>query len=154
MANVVGRSTVAAIEPKSLLPMHLSGKPFGSKMVDYALMLLPQDSMREGIRRILQSLDDEHCNINQTRYAPVRFNPITVNIEVKPPGSGKNDAMVQLAIWVAAQFNKLNSLCEEVATVAIPLVWVEGHDWRVFIAFQKESGELVSLASDPPYGKS
>lgn len=125
--------------------MHLSGKPFGSKMVDYALMLLPQDSMREGIRRVLQSLDDENCNINQTRYAPVRFNPITVNIEVKPPGSGKNDAMVQLAIWVAAQFNKLNSLCDELAMVAIPLVWVEGHDWRVYIAFQKATGELVSL---------
>lgn len=56
--------------------------------------------------------------------------------------------MVQLAVWVAAQFNKLNRLCSEQATVAIPLVWVEGHDWGVYAAFQKASGELLSVPSD------
>jgi hypothetical protein len=45
--------------------------------------------------------------------------------------------MVQLTIWVAAHFNKLNSLCGKVAIVAIPLVLVEGHDWKVFIAVPK-----------------
>ena len=67
--------------------------------------------MQEGIRQIFEGFDDELCNINQTGYVPVRFKPITVNIKVKPPGSGKNNAIVQLAIWVAAQFNRLNKLC-------------------------------------------
>lgn len=125
--------------------MHINGKPFGSKMVDYALIIRPRPATHAGIRRVLQGLGDDHCNINQTRYAPVRFNPITVNIEVKPPGSGKNDAMVQLAIWVAAQFKKLNILSGEVVTIPIPLVWVEGHEWRVYVAFQKANGELVSI---------
>jgi hypothetical protein len=65
-------------------------------------------------------------------YAPVRYNPVTVNIKVKPRGSGKNDAMVQLAIWAAAQFNKLNALSDEIVTIPIPLMWMEGPEEGIY----------------------
>ena len=75
----------------------------------------------------------------------MRYKPITVNIEVKPPDCGQNDATMQLKIWATAQFNKLNDLSDGEATFMIPLVLVEGHDGRIFIAFRNTSGEVVRL---------
>ena len=71
---------------------------------------------------------EENQNINQTRSASVKYRPITVNIEVKLPGEGKNDAMAQLAVWAAAQLEKLNALSGTLAPIGIPLVSVEGRD--------------------------
>jgi hypothetical protein len=96
-----------------------------------------------------QSYDDENHNINQTRSGPVRFRPITVNIEVKVPGEGRNQTMVQLSVWVTAQLKKLDALTEgrgAVQRICIPLISVEGHDWRVSIAYQTSDGEVVRLS--------
>jgi hypothetical protein len=70
--------------------------------------------------------------------------PIMVNIEFKILGSGGYEAKVKLSIWVAAQFNKLNVLARRRMCIEIPLISVEAHDWRVYIAYQKEGGEIVS----------
>jgi hypothetical protein len=136
--------TPARIEPKVLCPKHLSGKPLGLKMVDYAMCLIPDDNTHQAILQLLRHLPEMDQNINQTRAAPVRYRPITVNIEVKLPGAGRNETMVQLSIWVAAQFNKLNTLSGRRVSIGIPLVSVEGHDWRIYIAYQKENGDIVS----------
>jgi hypothetical protein len=118
-------------------------------MVDYALVLLPDETMHRAILDVLrQSPDDEDHNINQTRSGPVRFRPITANIEVKVPGEGRNQTMVQLAVWVTAQFKKLNALTGgrgAVQEICIPLISVEGHDWRIYIAYQTADGEVVRL---------
>jgi hypothetical protein len=73
----------------------------------------------------------------------VKYRPITVNIEVKEPGEGKNEAMVQLAVWAAAQLEKLNTLTGELAPIGIPLVSVEGHDWRFYDTYQIEDGGML-----------
>jgi hypothetical protein len=142
--------TSARIEPRTLTPRHLTGKTFASKMVDYAFVLLPDETMHRAILDVLRrSLDDEDHNINQTRSGPVRFRPITVNIEVKVPGEGRNQTMVQLSVWVTAQFKKLNALTDcrgAVREICIPLVSAEGHDWRVYIAYQTADGEVVRLS--------
>jgi len=56
---------------------------------------------------------------------------------------------VQLSIWVAAQFNKLNALSGKRVSIGIPLVSVEGHDWRIYIAYQKENDDIVSNTNSP-----
>lgn len=114
-------------------------------MVDYAIILDPDEEMSRAIRNVLKTLDGEDCNINHTKYGPIRYNPIIANIEVKAPGSGKDTAMVQLAIWVAAQFNRLAKLGGGGALHMMPLIWVEGHDWRIYIAFRTEEREVVSI---------
>jgi len=112
-------------------------------MVDYSIILLPDDKMHQAILQVLRDLPEDHQNINQTRSAPVKYRPITVNIEVKLPGEGKNDAMVQLAIWAAAQLEKLNALSGTLTPIGIPLVSVEGHDWRLYNTYQKEDSKVV-----------
>jgi hypothetical protein len=112
-------------------------------MVDYSMILLPDDKMHQAILQVLRDLPEEDQNINQTRSAPVKYRPITVNIEVKLPGEGKNDAMVQLAVWAAAQLEKLNALSGTLAPIGIPLVSVEGHDWRLYKTYQKEDSNVV-----------
>jgi len=111
-------------------------------MVDYSIILLPDNKMHQAILQVLRDLPEEDQNINQTRSAPVKYRPITVNIEAKLPGEGKNDAMVQLAVWAAAQMEKLNALSGTLAPIGIPLVSVEGHDWRLYNTYQ-ERGETV-----------
>jgi hypothetical protein len=112
-------------------------------MVDYSMILLPDNAMHQAILQVLRDLPEDDQNINQTRSAPVKYRPITVNIEVKVPGEGKNEAMVQLAVWAAAQMEKLNTLSGKLAPIGIPLVSVEGHDWRLYSTYQKEDGEMV-----------
>jgi hypothetical protein len=67
-------------------------------MVDYAMFLLPDDNSSRLILQALSELPEDEHNINQTRFAPVRYRPITVNVEVKLPGEGRDEAKVQLSI--------------------------------------------------------
>jgi hypothetical protein len=58
--------------------------------------------------------------------------------------------MVQLSVWVAAQFKKLQALSSSVEKrlgVGIPLLSVEGHDWKVHVAYQQNDGSIVCVAS-------
>lgn len=109
------------------------------------MILLPDNTTHQAILQVLRDLPEECQNINQTRSAPVKYRPITVNIEVKVPGEGKNEAMVQLAVWAAAQMEKRNTLTGtgKLAAIGIPLVSVEGHDWRFYQTYQQEDGEMV-----------
>ena len=107
------------------------------------MILLPDEETHQAILQVLRDLPEEDQNINQTRLAPVKYRPITVNIEVKLPGEGKNDTMVQLTVWAAAQLEKLSALSGTPARIGIPLVSVEGHDWRLYIAYQKDDSEAA-----------
>lgn len=117
-------------------------------MVDYCLVLT-FPSPPQQILEILRDLPEEDQNINQTAFTPMKYEPITVNIEVKVPGQGKNETMVQLSIWVAAQFNKLYALRGRYADIGIPLLSVEGHDWKVHVAYQMNDGSIVSCYQKP-----
>jgi hypothetical protein len=43
-------------------------------------------------------------------YDPIRYWPIAESVKAKVPRAGKNDAKVQLGIWVAAQIKRLDEL--------------------------------------------
>lgn len=118
-------------------------------MVDYALFLQPSANEESSIQDLLRSQPSEERSINQTRHEPIRYRPITVSVEVKVPGAGKNDAKVQLGIWVAAQIKRLNGLGplgdeNALGGMIFPLLSVEGHDWRLYIAYQNQREEIVS----------
>jgi hypothetical protein len=136
--------TTARIGPKALCPVHLSGKHFASKMVDYAIVLLFEEE-HDQILETLRHLPEEDQNINHTSFMPVRYKPIVINIEVKVPGQGKNETMVQLSIWVAAQFNKLQALRGKLTDIGIPLISVEGHQWTIYIAHQQNDRSIVCV---------
>ena len=55
-----------------------------------------------------------------------------------------NSSVTYLSVWVTAQFKKLNAFTNgrgAAREICIPLVSVEGHDWRVYIAYQTADGE-------------
>lgn len=84
------------------------------------IIILPNDAMHQAILQVLRDLPEDEPNINQTRSALARYRHITVNIEAKVPGEGKNEALAQLAVWTAAQMKRLNSLSRKLASIVIP----------------------------------
>lgn len=138
-------STTARIRPLTLVPRN-SGKVFASKLVDYAIVLRCQPDIHRRILSLLNQHDHDHPAINHTYCAPVRYQPITVNIEVKAPGGG--DSMVQHMVWVGAHLRKLGQLANGKVDICIPMVSVQGHSWRIHYAYQKEeNGVIVRLPS-------
>ncbi len=78
-------------------------------MVDYAIVLVPDYKLHKEITTKLR--DRDLLSINQTKAEYVRFKPITVSIETKRPGMDEDNAKVQLGVWAAAHFERLQLLC-------------------------------------------
>jgi hypothetical protein len=76
--------------------------------------------------------------------------PIAISIETKKPGIEWETAMVQVGIWAAAQFSKLEQLLEDSghsidearhSLPFLPLFVVLGHDWSFLAATRESDGE-------------
>lgn len=148
--------TSARISERGLLP-NIPGFSPKSKMVDYGIVIQPTiDSILEtSIKRLCreQQLD----SVNQTNSNHVRFTPIAVSIETKRAAIEEDQAILQLNTWVSAHFAKLDSLVgssapndkataevKAKATMPIlPLVKVQGHDWKLLIAEKKTDRILI-----------
>ena len=88
-------------------------------------------------------------SFNQTFDAPLRTTPIAISIKTKKPGIKWDTAMVQVGIWAAAQFTKLEQLLEESGHTIdkarqcmpfLPLFIVQGHDWTFLAATREPDG--------------
>jgi hypothetical protein len=136
--------TTAKIADVSLLPTAYSGSSSStimqSKMVDYALIIDPTPKLGA---RIAETLRQEgKSSINQTGAEHVRFAPIGVSFETKRAAVNEDEAHVQLGIWVIAHFARLRQLISNRATEGeeeetlpiLPLVIVQGHDWKMMVA--------------------
>jgi hypothetical protein len=148
-------------------------------MVDYALVLHPNDTLDRRIRTKLLSLTSpttrqllpiSELSINHSKAEHLRFKPIAVSIETKRALTGDEErGQVQLGVWAGAHYRKLMQLMDEPADVdededdgeeglgqqgppgssvntagmqariqhklpILPLVLVQGHDWKLMIA--------------------
>ncbi|KAF2453094.1 hypothetical protein BDY21DRAFT_357261 [Lineolata rhizophorae] len=113
--------TTARIDPQ-YVPAHSSGLGMLSKMVDYAIYLETSGPSSFDLstssplhERISALITDVTHSINHTSYVSLRHRPIAVSIETKTIGRPEEEARVQLAIWVAAQFERIRSLFTETA---------------------------------------
>jgi hypothetical protein len=79
-------------------------------MIDCVLAIEPTRDMSKAIRDYFETAPSEFESINHTNYTPLLQRPIGVNIEVKRAGGDIDKAEVQCAVWVAAQFNRLEKL--------------------------------------------
>ena len=115
-------------------------------MVDYAIVIQSDKELTGQIRQSLQRFSDDHQNINHTAYPALKVRPIVISVEAKVQGAGKYELMVQLSIWVAAHFKKLEMLREAKSTdISLPLISIDGHDWRLHMACQGADGSIVSV---------
>jgi hypothetical protein len=81
----MGKCHAARIDPKDLLPRHLSGKPLRSKMADYAIYLNLDERVDRAILQLLRHLHEDDQNINQNRASPVRYRRITCQHRIHNP---------------------------------------------------------------------
>lgn len=79
-----------------------------SKVVDYAIYL-QSDPLIENIRDLIQELPQNSQFLNQTMQAPLRYEPIAINIDTK--GSFVHDITdVHNIIWSGAGLCRLRQL--------------------------------------------
>ncbi|KPM34567.1 hypothetical protein AK830_g12005 [Neonectria ditissima] len=97
---------------REYLPVGQSGK-----RVDFALHLEPDADDAERIDRLRRSLP--LLSINHTGYEALEARPITASIETKRHAS-PDEAVLQLALWQASQWNSLSSILAHVHRAAPP----------------------------------
>ncbi len=141
--------TTARISDKSLVPS-VATTPMQSKLVDYVMTI---DSSFDFRNRVVAKLSSQRFvpSINQTSAEWIRFNPIAVSIETKRGAVDEDTAYVQLGMWTAAHFAKLRQLTQDrsAALPVLPLVLVQGHEWKMMLASMKPDPRIEMLADLP-----
>ena len=162
--------TSARISERRLLPMIPGFNP-KSKMVDYGIVIQPafNSSLKASIKGFCRKQQVD--SVNQASPNHIRFTPIAVSIVTKRAAIEEDEAILQLNTWVSAHFDKLDSLISSYspnekakaevkakATMPIlPLVKIQGHDWKLLIAEKKTDlilihGELAIGSTDSHLG--
>lgn len=136
--------TTARMLPTCLYPRPSSAEMAfsrtGSKKVDYAIVLEPSESLKTRIRDKVER--EIFGSINHTAQEHMRYQPIAVSIETKLPGESKREADKQLLVWVSGHFTRLRQLLstKQSQTIpALPLLLVQGHDWKLYMAKVSEN---------------
>lgn len=148
--------TSARISGRDLLP-NIPGFSPKSKMIDYGIVIQPtvDSTLEASITRLCRK--HQLDSVNQTDPNHVRFTPIAVSIETKRAAIDEDQAMLQLNTWVSAHFAKLDSLVGSYAPnhkakvkakglavmPILPLVKIQGHDWKLMIAEKKTDLILI-----------
>ncbi|KAG8404957.1 hypothetical protein J3459_022408 [Metarhizium acridum] len=82
-------------------------------MVDYALVLHPDNELSALIDKFLDSQLPECATINQTIYEPLRRLPAPISIETKTATGNSVAANRQLGVWVAGYHQRLRSIFDQ-----------------------------------------
>ena len=95
------------------------------------------------------ALPEKDRSINQTNADFIRDLPLIASFELKRQVLG-TDPVVQLGIWSAALTERLRKLQgqgekeKESELMALPVVSIVGHDWKVYYSYTTNEGERVS----------
>ncbi|KAI9755117.1 MAG: hypothetical protein M1815_005209 [Lichina confinis] len=138
--------TTAEIQPKSLISLDHTGKPGEAKTIDLAICIEPDTVAIEAMRAMAARHPDMTASVNHSWHTPLLTRPIGINIETKRTGDGWDTAVVQLGIWVAAQFVKLEQLIHDFDADPnqipfLPIVVVQGHEWYFLAASRGDFGQ-------------
>ncbi|KAK7403441.1 hypothetical protein QQX98_010807 [Neonectria punicea] len=118
------------------------------KMVDFALVLRPDEALQSLIQGFLSKQPHTCASINQTIYEPLRLRPAPIFIETKTSSGNMDTANVQLGVWVAAWHERLRSIIairgETDKVITIPVIQVVGSVWTLLFAVDGGS-EIVSF---------
>ncbi|KID94872.1 Methyltransferase type 11, partial [Metarhizium majus ARSEF 297] len=86
---------------------------FVHNMVDYALVLHPDNELSALIDKFLDSQLPECTTINQTMYEPLCRLPAPISIETKTATGNSAAANRQLGVWVAGYHQRLRSIFDQ-----------------------------------------
>lgn len=117
-------------------------------IIDLAITLDLPDVTHQAIIHAAANEETAIDSLNQSMYAPLRYNPIAVSIKTTLPGEHWDRAQRHVAIWAAAQYNKLEGLLarvakhlpeiEKVQLLPLPLIIIQGHDWNLLMVTRDE----------------
>ncbi|KAF2813831.1 uncharacterized protein BDZ99DRAFT_459582 [Mytilinidion resinicola] len=156
--------TSAQIAPSSLIPPSDPATASQGKMTDFAITVEPSDRFKEAFNTRFRGKTAK--SVNHTLHEPLTHCPIGVSIETKRTGEKWKEAVYQLEIWTAAQFNKLEELMEEVREMRgeqetggtdasglpfLPVIIVQGHQWK-FLAAVRYPGKRTCLYEEVTFG--
>lgn len=151
-----------------LLPDSHVHSRFGSKKVDFALVVAPAEEtplfghverVTHGLaRRALAAADardrdipEPSSSINPTAYRPLLKNPVAVVIETKSI-TAPTDPLVQLGFMVAAMHRRLITLSSPGRPLPVrlvptlPMISVVDHNWTLYFAADRRN-RIVSSVS-------
>ncbi|KAG8668247.1 hypothetical protein FPOAC2_07537 [Fusarium poae] len=111
------------------------------KMVDFALVLIPDAELQTKIDHFLRT--QHHATINQTTYHALANRPVPLFIGTKTTSGSGSRSQVQLGIWAASWFQRLRAAGSAKEALPIPLVRVYGHVWQVMIAIDENDKVLM-----------
>jgi hypothetical protein len=134
---------------KELVPGNKYGELLKNKMIDYAIVLeSPFFSEDQVITRLATSPGPLQRTINPTDYTPLRYSPVAISIETKPPDGSKESSKVQLSIWAMAYFNRLRALTQDPVSITLPLILVSDKNWELMFARDLEHSIEIIHAVD------
>ncbi|KAH7140499.1 hypothetical protein B0J13DRAFT_624379 [Dactylonectria estremocensis] len=139
-------SSSAASSRSSLLSDdHASAEPATTsvhKMIDFALLLLPDEPLQAAIDNALDA--QKCCTINQTTYEALRTRPAPVFVETKVSTGNLASSSVQLAVWTAAWHERFRAIRTDQQVITVPVIQVYGNVWQVLFAVDNRD-ELLLL---------
>ncbi|KAI1271440.1 hypothetical protein F5Y07DRAFT_382937 [Xylaria sp. FL0933] len=102
--------------------------------VDFALALKPAQRVADALE--LQRIFMPERSLNHTDYKPLLDQPIAVSVETD---NDFENAKVQLMVWLAAQWRKLESMAVSPPEL-LPAIIIQGHDWFLVASTRANNG--------------
>lgn len=115
-----------------------------TRMVDYSLGLFLEEEICDVISKAFKNMGDYEQSLNQS-MSYILHTPLLLDLELKKTNQAR-DPQVQLAIWLAAAYMKRKHH-EWDTSFPMPGLVVNGHDWKFYIAFERENGLVRSSLS-------
>ncbi|KAK1951950.1 hypothetical protein LY78DRAFT_664541 [Colletotrichum sublineola] len=145
-------SCTSATLPKEFAPRTSTNLP-RDRRVDFCVHVEPE-SLGHVTRTLLRSPSQ---SINHTEFPALLHKPIGIAIETKLTGADWETARVQIGIWLAAQWNRLDDLvwnrgigvehtspATAAGLVFLPAVIIQGHEWS-FVALTRDRDGVARL---------
>lgn len=121
-------------------------QPLQGKVVDFVFFLQASHATSAAFRHLPWETGTHGRDFNHTLHAPIADRPIAVSVETKREGEGQTVGQGQLNVWVAAQYNRLQHLLNDVGSnhleqlPTLPLLLAQGPVWSLSLAQRHPEG--------------
>lgn len=132
--------STASILPRYRLPT------MPSRMIDYVIAIDPPPAEHAKIFNLIKRLYG--YSINHTEFPALCERPVAISFEVKRTSDAADKAKLQLAVWLAAQWKKLQDISRQLPEFLLA-VWIQGHDWSLVVSTRTEQ-RIVSCSNFLP----
>ncbi|KAK4137026.1 hypothetical protein BT67DRAFT_432735 [Trichocladium antarcticum] len=132
-------------------PSLVTGEVSEGKMVDFILAPRLSSELDSAIQNRLIELSRQmkspalasaQLYLNQTDYTPLTRSPSAVSIETKVAGASLEEGRLQLGIWTAAWYKRMEMLSvgggiQGPQLPTLPLILVHDHQWSLYFAVDR-----------------